>query len=188
MRNGHLGHAMMLGHRQTKILPVPTRIVPLGRAGRFHQQPAQQRVALLADVPQAALVGAGLLDRNQPQIAAHLLAPREPFPVPDGQHISQRNHRTHARMGHQKARLRVLFCGLVHRFVQRLDPPVHLLQQGNQILAPLHVPPRQRQSLDLVAAHRAPYPLAQQAFVLGHRIQLVLEPGTHPHHAATVHQ
>jgi len=65
--NRHLGHTVMLGRRQAQILPMPARVVPLRRARRLHQQPAQQRVALLADVSQTALVGAGILRRNQPQ-------------------------------------------------------------------------------------------------------------------------
>jgi hypothetical protein len=47
---------VMLVHRHAQILPMPAWIVPLSLTGGLHQQPAQQRVALLADVPQAALV------------------------------------------------------------------------------------------------------------------------------------
>ena len=50
VRDRHLGHPVMLAHRQAHILPMPARIVPLGRDGGLHQQPAKQRVALLGDV------------------------------------------------------------------------------------------------------------------------------------------
>ncbi len=36
--NRHLGYAVMLGHRQAQILPMPARIIPLRRACRLHQQ------------------------------------------------------------------------------------------------------------------------------------------------------
>jgi hypothetical protein len=56
VRDRHFGDAVVLVHRQAQILSVPVRIVPLGKRSRLHQQPAQQFIALLADVAKAALV------------------------------------------------------------------------------------------------------------------------------------
>ncbi len=53
---------------------------------RFHQQPAQKRIALFADVPQPLLVpAAGILAGNQPQVAGDLFTPLETLGRPHSQ-------------------------------------------------------------------------------------------------------
>ncbi len=47
------------------------------RLGCFHQQETQQRVALLANMPQPLTIGAGVFTRNESQVAANLLAASE---------------------------------------------------------------------------------------------------------------
>src|SRR5664280_2595199 len=86
--DSHFGHAVMLVHRQTYVLPVPTRILALCLDCSFHEQPAQQRIALLGDASHPLLMlAAGRLGRNQPQITAHLLAAGESPPVPQDQYV-----------------------------------------------------------------------------------------------------
>ena len=51
------------------------------------EQEAQQGVALLADLPQPLLAGAGVLARNHSQVASDLLATRKPHRSSDDQHI-----------------------------------------------------------------------------------------------------
>src|SRR5207247_4402475 len=57
---------------------------------RLHQQKAQQRVALLADVAQPSPIPAGLLRRHQPHIAGDLLAAAKAFWRSDDQFERQR--------------------------------------------------------------------------------------------------
>jgi hypothetical protein len=86
-----------------------TRILALRLGRGLHQQPAQQPIALLGDVPHPLLMlAAGRLGRNQPQIAAHLLAAGKASPVSQDQHVSQRYHRAYARMSHQQLRFGIL--------------------------------------------------------------------------------
>lgn len=54
--NSRFGHAEMPVHRQTQILPVPTRILALCLGCSLHQQLAQQSIALLGDVPHPLLM------------------------------------------------------------------------------------------------------------------------------------
>jgi hypothetical protein len=51
--------------------------------GRFHQQEAQQRVALFGDMSQPSQVPPGLLRGHQSQIARNLLAALEPLRLAD---------------------------------------------------------------------------------------------------------
>jgi hypothetical protein len=57
---------------------------------RFHQQEAQQRVALLADMSNPSPISAGIPTRCQSQLACDLLATPKPFRAPDDQHETQR--------------------------------------------------------------------------------------------------
>ena len=67
----------------------------------FYQQEAQQRTALLADVPQALLASTGVLTRYQPNVGANLLAAFESRRRSDDQHKGECRKRTHARMCHK---------------------------------------------------------------------------------------
>jgi hypothetical protein len=51
----------------------------IGLLRRFHQQEAQQNVALLADVAQSAPISAGLFHRHQPHVAGNLLGAGKTF-------------------------------------------------------------------------------------------------------------
>ena len=83
-------HRQLPGHRYLGDLSpsphgkVEERIAPLGLAPyrdlrRFHQQKAQQHVALLADVSQATPIATGLFRRNQTHIAGDLFAAVKAF-------------------------------------------------------------------------------------------------------------
>jgi hypothetical protein len=65
---------------EVKELAAPLRLAAYRDLGGFHQQKAQQRVALLAEVAQSAPISAGLFRRHQPYIAN---------PRSDGRHSSR---------------------------------------------------------------------------------------------------
>ena len=76
-------HCQLAGHRYLGDLPpsphgqVEERTAPVGLAPycdlrRFHQQKAQQHVALLADVSQSTTIATGLFRWNQSHIAGNL--------------------------------------------------------------------------------------------------------------------
>ena len=60
-------------HSQMKELATPLRMTAHRDLGRFHQQKAQQRVALLADVSQPSSIPARFFRRNQSHVAGNLL-------------------------------------------------------------------------------------------------------------------
>src|ERR1019366_2634850 len=68
-RHGDLGDLPSPPHRQVQILTAPLLVAAHRDLGRFHQQEAQQRVALFRDVSQPSPLPAGLLQRHQSQIA-----------------------------------------------------------------------------------------------------------------------
>src|SRR5712671_853694 len=70
----HLGDTAILAHRQAAIEAFQLRIVARRRLSRFHQQKAQKRTALFADLAQPLFSAAGIFTRNQAEVAAHLLA------------------------------------------------------------------------------------------------------------------
>src|SRR5712691_12800323 len=84
---------------------------------RFHQQRAQQPVALFRDGAQLLPSPRTFLARYQSQITRYLLAAWEPAYVAHGEHESQRRVRTDSRLRHQQLRLwmlvRRLLPGLV---------------------------------------------------------------------------
>ncbi len=102
--HGHFGNSFPPAHRQVHIAAPPVWVTPCGRLRRFPQQVAQQCVALLADVSQPLLAGAGVLTGNQPCVAADLLAARKPLRSPDDQNVDQPGDGSHARVGHQPYR------------------------------------------------------------------------------------
>ena len=56
-------------HGEVEKLATPLLLTPHRDLRRFHQQKAQQHVALLADVSQSAPISAGLFRRNQTDVA-----------------------------------------------------------------------------------------------------------------------
>jgi hypothetical protein len=88
-----LGDAPVPMHRQVEVATPPVRVAPCRRLGRLHQQESQQRIALLADVPQS------------------LLAAWKTFPSSHDQQEGQGCQRTHARMRHPSLR-----CGSLPSF------------------------------------------------------------------------
>src|ERR1035438_8662767 len=74
--HGHLGNSFFPAHRQVHIPTPPVLVTPYGSLRCFHQQEAQQRIALLADMSQPLPAGTGVLTRNEPHVAADLLATR----------------------------------------------------------------------------------------------------------------
>ena len=83
--HGHLGNALFPAHRQVHIPTPPVRITPRRCLCCFHQQEAQQRIALLADVSQPLPTTTGVLTGNDSQIAADLLATGETLRCSDDQ-------------------------------------------------------------------------------------------------------
>ena len=75
--HGYLGDSGIPPHRQVYKLASPPRIATDGSLCRFHQQETQQRVALLANMPQPLTIGAGVFTGNESQVAANLLAASE---------------------------------------------------------------------------------------------------------------
>ena len=146
------GDTVMFIPRQAKVLPMPGRITLLRLDGGLYQQPAHQRIALLGNVTQASLVRTGIFFWNQSEIAGQILAARETLPIPDRQYVPQRHNRTDSRMSHQALGISSFCCCLVYGLVQGGDALFQLVQQFQQILAPLLVPTRQRQGFQLPAA------------------------------------
>ena len=81
--HGHFGNSFFPAHHQVHIPTPPICIAPCGCLCCFHQQEAQQCIALLADVSQPLPAGTGVLARNQPGVAADLLATRKPIRSPN---------------------------------------------------------------------------------------------------------
>ena len=106
--HGHLGDVPLSAHRQMHIPSSPVRITTCCGLSCFHQQETQQRTALLGDVSQPLMAGTGILLRNQPHIAADLLAPTKPLRSSDDEHEGQRRQWSYARMRHQSQHLRPL--------------------------------------------------------------------------------
>src|SRR6516164_3992894 len=77
--------------------------------GRLHQQEAQQRIALFADVTQSLFASTGFLTRNHAHVRADLLAALKPSRSSDDQHIGECRKRPHTRMSHQSQNLGSLF-------------------------------------------------------------------------------
>src|SRR5206468_7882475 len=78
--HGHLGDAAMFTHRQAAVEAFQLRIVTCRRRSRFHQQKAQKRTALFADLAQPLFSAAGIFPRNQSEVAAPPLCRRRSAP------------------------------------------------------------------------------------------------------------
>ena len=88
----------MFAHCQAAIEAAQLGIVARRRLSRFHQQKAQKRTALFADVSQLLPPAAGVLAGNQSKVASHFLARGKPLRRPQSQHHGQRRYRSHSRM------------------------------------------------------------------------------------------
>src|SRR5437773_10306517 len=96
--HGHFGNSFFPAYHQVQILTPPIWVTPCGRLCRLHQQEAQQGIALLADMSQPLPAGTGVLARNQPGVAADLLAARKPLRRSNDQNVDQPRDGSHARM------------------------------------------------------------------------------------------
>src|SRR5208282_2848167 len=85
----HLGDLPSTTHGKTEELAAPLGLAAHRDLRRFHQQEAQQHVALLADVSESASIPAGLFRRHQTHIAGDLLAAVKTFGSSDHQLESQ---------------------------------------------------------------------------------------------------
>ena len=81
-RHGGDGDIALPPHGQMDETPPPPGIAAHRCLGRLYQQVTQQRVALLAEMSQTLLPGAGIFAGNQSQITAHLFAAAETIGVP----------------------------------------------------------------------------------------------------------
>src|ERR1700757_2265867 len=84
-RHRYLGDLSSPSHGQVEEPAAPLRLTAYRNLRRFHQQETQQHVALLADMSQSTTISAGLLGRNQPDVAGQLLAAVESFRRSDHQ-------------------------------------------------------------------------------------------------------
>ena len=112
-RRCHFRHPLGLAVATVLILFAKSFVQTHHRVRRFHQRLPQKAIALFGNRPQPLPPSGTVLARNQSQVAGHLFAAREAADVADGQHKRQRGDRTHARLRHQQARLRVVFRGLL---------------------------------------------------------------------------
>jgi len=90
----HLGNLPSTPHGEVKERTAPLRLTAHRDLRRFHQQEAEQHIALLADVTEPAAVAAGLFRRNQSYITGNLLAAVKTFRRSDHQLESQGRERT----------------------------------------------------------------------------------------------
>ena len=73
--HGHFRQRTTLPLSQSLIRTTHLWLMPHRTLRRFHEQAAQKRAALFADVPEALLApAAGMLAGNQPQVAGDLFA------------------------------------------------------------------------------------------------------------------
>jgi hypothetical protein len=94
--HGHFGNSFFPAHHQVHIPTSPICIAPCGCLCCFHQQEAQQGIALLANVSQPLPAGTGVLARNQPGVAADLLAARKSIRRPNDENVDQPGDGSHA--------------------------------------------------------------------------------------------
>src|SRR5579864_45748 len=117
----YLGNLPSAPHGEVEELVAPLLLTAHRDLRCFHQQKAQQHIALLADVSQPAPISAGLLRRNQPDVAGQLLAAVEALRRSDHQLVGQCRQRTDSGMRHQQSRYWTLLHFLFQRMRQILD-------------------------------------------------------------------
>ena len=99
--HGYLGNASLPTHRQVHVPSSPVRITSCRCLCRFSQQESEQGTPLFGDVPQPLMTRTGVLLRDQPYIAADLLAALKSLGSSDDQHEGQRREGSDARVAHQ---------------------------------------------------------------------------------------
>jgi hypothetical protein len=87
--HGHLGNSFFPTHHQVHIPTSPVGVTSCGCLRCFSQQEAQQRVALLGDMPEPLPASTGVFTGNEPGVAADLLATRKPIGCPDDESVDQ---------------------------------------------------------------------------------------------------
>jgi len=102
----YLGDLASTPHGQMEERVAPLGLAPYCDLLRFHQQEAQQHVALLTDVSQSTPIATGLFRRNQTYIAGNLLPAVKAFGSSNHQLVRQRRQRTNSGMRHQSPRHR----------------------------------------------------------------------------------
>ena len=100
-RHGDLGDLPSPAHHQVKVSAAPFGKTAHRNLRRFHQQETQDRTSLLGDVSQPSSISAGVFQRNQTEVAGHLLATLKAFGFSDDQHERQCGKWTHTRMSRQ---------------------------------------------------------------------------------------
>src|SRR6185295_7654687 len=103
--HGCLGYVLVSSHRQVHIATPPVRITSRGCLCCFHQQEAQQHIALLTEMSQSLLAGTGVLTRDESNVATDLLATGKPIRRPNDLNVSYPGDRSHPGMGHQPPHL-----------------------------------------------------------------------------------
>jgi hypothetical protein len=123
--------AMLFLRRIAKVhIPTPPVCVLTHRCLRcFSQQEAQQCIALLADVSQPLMAGAGVFARNEPKVAADLLSTRKPIRRSDDQNVDQPADGSHSRMRHQPHHLGPFIGFLLDGSGQLRNLGIQLVQQ-----------------------------------------------------------
>src|ERR1700694_817416 len=168
---GYLGDLPSPPHRQVEILTAPFRDAAYRDLGRFHQQEAQQRVALFADMSQSSPIPARLLRRHQSQITGDLLAAAKSLRLSDDQHEGQCAQRTYPGMRRQPLRLGVFLHFLLDHLRQLGDRRAQSVQQLQQIVPSPARPRGQPERLQLLPSGFSPPPLlAAYAVVERHRL------------------
>jgi hypothetical protein len=84
----------------------------------------------------ALLAAAGELARDHPHIARHRLAIGEACRISKEDFRRQPRDRSHPRVRHEQPRLRPLFRGAGHFFIQHFDLALQLLIESHQLAAP----------------------------------------------------
>jgi hypothetical protein len=85
----YLGNALVPTHRQVNVPTSPVRVVTRSCLGSLHQQEAQQRVALLADVPEPLLAATGILAGDHSHVVADLLVTMKSTRSSNDQHVGE---------------------------------------------------------------------------------------------------
>src|SRR6266404_2584624 len=123
-RHRHFGDGFAAPLDQPPIHPFHLRVVAHGHGGRFHQHPAQEGVALLAEVAELLSCSAGVLGRDQSGVAGHLARRGEPLHRPQREHHGERGDGTDAGLvAHQVAGLGGLFGLAQHHLVEAAQNP-----------------------------------------------------------------
>ena len=100
----HLGDLPPAPHGKVEELIAPLGLTAHRDLRRFHQQKAQQHVALFADVSQSTTISAGLFRRNQTYVAGDLFAAMKTLRRSDYQLEGQRRQGSDSGMRRQAPR------------------------------------------------------------------------------------